>query len=375
MDPLDVLAIVTGIALVTLAAVDLFMTVMHYDGYGPASRRLYRAWWWTVRQVAERIGPARAARSLAIAGTSMLLATILMWIALAWIGFALIYLPSIERGFTHATSGGSPWMDAVYFSGVALSTVGFGDVVPITPGLRIIAAVESLAGFAILTVTISYLLGVYGVLRDQSLLAAMIDDQTEGSGDPLGLAVGLLDRDDPATKLDDLHRGILSHGEGLQLYPVVHYLRRTVHRRSAIFILRMVGEASAHLRWGLPPKHPVAGDPAVAGLIRAQSRLMDDMAVHFESRDHAQDARSSEHVASRERFDRVRTALATRDEGFDTADEERFVAWATFLAGLDRVVAHAAKELAMDADEIGLTRGADEADGPRPNAPGGDRRR
>jgi len=361
MDPLDLVAIVAGVALLSVATVDIFLTVMHYDGYGPASRRLYRAWWWTARQVVQRFGPGRAARPLAAAGTAMLLATILMWIALAWIGFALLYLPFIDDGFMHSAPGGSPWMDAVYFSGIALSTVGFGDVVPVTPGLRLLAAAESLAGFAILTVTISYLLGVYGVLRDQSLLGAMIDDQTEGTGDSVVLARGLLDRSDPATKLDELHRGILSHGEGLQLYPIVHYLRRTVPRRSAIFILRMVGEASAHLRWGLPPPHEVARDPAVAGLIRAQARLIDDMRVHFESPDDAQGANPGGGVAARERFDAIREALAPESEGFDARVDERFEAWAEFVGDLERVVAHAAAELAMEADEIGLPPDSDDA--------------
>lgn len=352
MELTHVLAVLVGIGLLAIASADIFLTVLHYDGYGPASRRLYRWSWAAGREIAERLPERQAGRFLALVGTFLLLATILMWVVLAWLGFALLYLPAMGGGFLHTTTPSHPLLDALYFSGVSLSTVGFGDLVPTQPFLRLASVVESLAGFMILTVSISYLLGVYGVLRNQSLLAAMLDDQAGGEADPLRLATALRRHDATATKLDDLHRSILSHNEGLQLYPLVYYIRRPVSRRSAIYVLRMVGEASADLRWALPAADPVTTSPALMGLVRSHRRLMSDLRQLFITDDPSERETMSE-PALKSRFSEARKALANgAEEGSE--DETNFEAWSAFVRELDGVVRSTVSQLAFSEDEVGL---------------------
>lgn len=61
------------------------------------------------------------------------------WLVAVWLRFALIYLPSIEA-FAYAPSvrfGERDLVDALYVSGVSLTTVGFGDVVAASDALRL----------------------------------------------------------------------------------------------------------------------------------------------------------------------------------------------------------------------------------------------
>nr|WP_281360133.1 potassium channel family protein [Isoptericola halotolerans] len=81
-------------------------------------------------------------------------------------------------------------VDALYLSLVSLTTVGYGDITPLTPWLRIAAPVEGLLGFALLTAAVSWVLQVYPALTRRRVrrmgsvledaldeLARVLDDQ------------------------------------------------------------------------------------------------------------------------------------------------------------------------------------------------------
>jgi hypothetical protein len=71
----------------------------------------------------------------------------------------------IPEELTHGTDGGAPrsghagW--ALYFSYVTLTTLGYGDVSPLTPPAQMLAALEAIAGQIYLAVLIARLVGVH----------------------------------------------------------------------------------------------------------------------------------------------------------------------------------------------------------------------
>lgn len=71
--------------------------------------------------------------------------------------FAFAYKVSIASGFG-ALEGNfeGSLADHLYFSYAAFTTVGFGDIVPTGP-LRLLAGMEALTGFVLITWTASYL--------------------------------------------------------------------------------------------------------------------------------------------------------------------------------------------------------------------------
>lgn len=341
-----------GLATLVIVTVDLFRTVLEYGGYGPVSRHFNRAVWSLARAAARRMPEAQRSQGLALAGPLVLVTTIGAWVVLTWIGFALVYIPFVPERFVYSVPMGPPVLDALYFSAVSLSTVGFGNIVAAHPALQLASALEALAGFTILTLTISYVLGVYGVLRTQSTIAALIDDRTDGSTEPVALATAVLTGSSPERELESLHRELVSQQEGIHRYPIVHYFRRRVDRRSTLYVLRMVGGAAASIRWGLSPTDSLTKSPILGGLLRAELRVIGDLRERLlggTSRPASTAAGSL-----RDRFDAASELRKLRAESMGAGqDEEAFRAFADYVSNVDDVTRRAARLLAFDEREIG----------------------
>lgn len=65
---------------------------------------------------------------------------------------------------THVLSG----FEALYFSYVTLTTVGFGDITPVTSAARMLAVLESLTGTIYLAVLVARLVSMYSVTTPSS---------------------------------------------------------------------------------------------------------------------------------------------------------------------------------------------------------------
>ena len=59
--------------------------------------------------------------------------------------------------------------EALYFSLVSLSTLGFGEVVPIDPFVRLLSPMQAVTGFALLTGGATWLLQLFPTLARQAL--------------------------------------------------------------------------------------------------------------------------------------------------------------------------------------------------------------
>lgn len=120
--------LVFGIALVALVAWDIMLTLFHPAARGPLSHAANRVTWRVARGVSLRL---LRGRGLNYAGPFAVVINLLAWVLGLWLGYALIYLPYIGS-FSYDPS--TPFvakgiLEALYFSGTAITTVGFGDVV------------------------------------------------------------------------------------------------------------------------------------------------------------------------------------------------------------------------------------------------------
>ena len=80
----------------------------------------------------------------------------------------------MPEGFLHATelgAVGTSLLDALSFSLVTLSTLGYGDVSPSHGLLRLAAPLEALLGLGLLTASVSWLLSIFPVLSRRRALA------------------------------------------------------------------------------------------------------------------------------------------------------------------------------------------------------------
>jgi hypothetical protein len=162
---MTVLSTICGIVLILIAMNDVFQTLLHASGTGRLTHLLFRIIWGISR---------RRPRRVAISGTLTVLITITVWIILITLGWALIYLPHIPEGFVYSGIDPAdylPFAEAIATSLVMLTTLGLGDVAPAEPILRIVSPLEALAGFALLTASVSWFTQLYPALARRRAFA------------------------------------------------------------------------------------------------------------------------------------------------------------------------------------------------------------
>jgi hypothetical protein len=173
-----------GALLVVVALRDIFHTLWHPRGFGSIGRILFALVWRVTRQWRTEL-----------AGPLGLLTVVLAWASMIVAGWTLVYLPHMPDGFHF---GGPPYpgdssdlVASVYLSLVAVATLGFGDIIPAYPALRLVVPLQALIGFVLFTAAISWVLQVYpalvrrrGLAKRLSLLAQNDTVDYVTSGDP-----------------------------------------------------------------------------------------------------------------------------------------------------------------------------------------------
>lgn len=216
---LEWLGTVVGLLLIAGFARDVFNTLLHPSGAGAIGPGMFRM----LRKLLGR--QQRVAAPLGI------VTTIATWAGGLMIGFALIYWPHLpERfvlaaGLDPAAQGG--FGDAVYVSGVALVTLGFGDIVAQASVLRLALVLEALIGFALLSASITWVLSIYPALVRSRALASTINAILETSGGDR-----LLGEDAPASVamvLHDLAGQIATVRVDLIQYPSSYFFQPPAH--------------------------------------------------------------------------------------------------------------------------------------------------
>ncbi|MEU9146049.1 potassium channel family protein [Streptomyces sp. NPDC048349] len=158
-----------GAALVLLMLRDVFHTLWHPTRHGGLSRLVMTVMW----RSSSFLNSRRTAAGLA--GPLAMVSVVALWALTVAVGWALIYWPHMPGAFLYAGDlrpgeHAGP-LDAMYVSLVTLATLGLGDIAPAEGWLRVLAPLEALVGFALLTATVSWILGVYPALARRRALA------------------------------------------------------------------------------------------------------------------------------------------------------------------------------------------------------------
>lgn len=231
-----------GVGFLAVVGVDIFLTVLHHwRGSGPVADRVAR-WMWVAAQALAPHVPARSRRGmLGLVGPLLIPVTLCLWAGMIILGFALLYLPWMPGGFSAgevpapATLG-----DALYFSGVSFFTLGYGDIVPVTRWMRVLGVVQAGAGFALVSLAISYFTAVYRSFSTQRTLAESLHAQTGNDG-AVGLLVRYLGHGANATEVvgvvAKLREGLAQVHSAYGDYPILLYF---LPERPTDTLLRMV---------------------------------------------------------------------------------------------------------------------------------------
>lgn len=228
-----VLCVAAGGAVLLLLVIDIFLTVFHAEGRGgPLNRRLNRVLWRALRRAGTTRGGEARPRVLGLGGSLQAVTTILVWGLLLILGFALIYYPYLPSFTSSPPAPGPGWVDALYYSGYAATTLGLGDIVATRPALRLLTILEALNGFAIFTVAVTYVLAVYRESGNMQALASEIDAYFGAGIDRVVEQA----RGDASAQIaaweERIAASLLQTLEAHWQYPVLHYFRPKEDHRS-----------------------------------------------------------------------------------------------------------------------------------------------
>jgi Ion channel len=248
-----------GVGLLLVIIYDVYATVLHSSArYGPIGERMDRGVWRAARNFAFTQTRTGRHKSLNLIGPLMLPLLLLTYIVLLVVAFALIYYPYLATDFTATqAAAGHGFDDALYFSGLSLTTVGYGDIVPRTGPMRFVAVFESAVGIISITLAITYLLTVYGALEHKRIAALSLYHQAGEGADAAGFIAhhyvegqfyGL--RGALSTSTRDLQALLESHVE----HPVIHYFHPAEVYKSLPRMLFILLESCSLIRTSLDPE-------------------------------------------------------------------------------------------------------------------------
>jgi hypothetical protein len=244
---------ISGVLLLLLVAADVYVTILDdRPRVGPLGDTLNRTAWRVGITVARRVSRTRRHRFLNLIGPLLLPSLIVGYLVFLTFGFALIYYPRLPALFRVSKDFGEPgFWDAIYFSGMTLTTAGFGDITPQTRAMRILAVGESASGVALISLAVTYLLTVYGALREKRAVALSFYHQAGEGANVAGFVAHhfVIDRfvgleGVLRTAARDLQALLESHIE----HPILHYFHTVEVYKSLPRVLFIALETCAVIR-------------------------------------------------------------------------------------------------------------------------------
>ncbi|HEX3470734.1 MAG TPA: potassium channel family protein [Silvibacterium sp.] len=167
-----------GIACIFYALLDAFQTVIsprRATGRFGITRLFYIVTWWPWSQLAERIShPRKRETALSFYGPLSLLLLIVVWATAILFGFALLFF-ALHSPLRDPMFTGENFRSDLYLSGTTLFTLGIGDLVPHTPGTRMLVVLESGMGLGFLAMGISYFPVLYGAFSRREVSISLLD--------------------------------------------------------------------------------------------------------------------------------------------------------------------------------------------------------
>lgn len=268
---------VLGALVLLLLVVDVFMTVFHAGGRaGPLNRVQNRAVWRAFRALGGRRGAV-----LALAGPAMVVATLAGWVAFMVVGFALVYSPWTGSFLVSPGRLRTPWLEALFYSGSTASTLGLGDMVADHEALRLLTMLQALGGFALVSVSVTYLLAVYRELIMLQALASNISGyfRANDPGSPWFAEPG--GGEAMARWTEGISASLLQTQQAHYQYPILHYFRPREHTRALAVQLGHLVRLRNRVRGLEDADRFVRGHPSFRAAAEAVEAYLDTVEQHF----------------------------------------------------------------------------------------------
>jgi hypothetical protein len=270
--------VILGVLVLSAGLIDVFLVVLNYDETGFLATRMCRWQWYCLRSVTRRL--SRRWRPFAlrqVTGFNILL-SVATWLGLVVVGFGFIYYGlMVGANLEYDGKGvGADLFSAMYLSAAQLSTVGTSQINPETNLLRALTIAETLCAPLLITLILTFLLGVYQVIRDLRTLSSNFSDAEHGMSDPLAnLGPYFPDSQGLDGHLGAINDSFWSYADGIRMHHVAYFFQSGRDQFSLPYVLYAFGETLGALRWGLPAGSSVSHQPLLARLISQFGRFVD----------------------------------------------------------------------------------------------------
>jgi hypothetical protein len=367
----NILMTALGVILLALVFYDIYATILRATKHpGPFSEIINRGSWWLASRLTRNLNRRLRHRILSSVGPLLMPFLIGFFILMLLTGFALIYAPRMATGFKISNEvHSSSILQAFYFSGVTLLTIGYGDILPITGTTRIAALIEGASGLGIISLSITYLLTVYGALERKRAVALKFYHQARQGADISGYISSHFARGRFHSLTESLREATHVLQELLESHiehPVIHYFHPVeIYKglpRALFVVLETVAILNAHLdekeyvEAGDHPDVLIAGDNA--------RHVLFELVTSLKLETHATDPFESEAetlLRQQKCFNRALKHLQNTKIKTRSDIEEAFLEYSTDRATWERQLYHFADFLGYDWDEVTGDRNLEDA--------------
>lgn len=280
---MSVLSVFLGIAVLLALLGDVFFTVFRPHGRGGWLNQVQnRSVWALFRATGCRADGTARDGWLSLAGPILVVLTLVVWVALLVAGFALIYYPWSPAFLVSPGHLRAPWAETLYYSGYTAATLGFGDVVADHEALRLLAPLQAFLGFAMLSISVTYISSLYRNLLDMRALAANVGGYFSDGTEPTLRTAATAQTRGFAQWADGITTSVLQTIQAHMQYPILHYFRPTSAQDSLPLQLRHLLAVRRRVRTEEPAEATAfASDLAVRSLAGSVERYLEMVDRYF----------------------------------------------------------------------------------------------
>ena len=314
-----------GTLLMALVLADVFLTVLYSRaGTGVISDRLARLIWLTLRGLASLASDRSTGQLLSFCGPAIVVALLLSWSILLALGAALIVHPLLGTSITNSNqASATDFVTALYVAGSSLSIVGGSNYAPQSAVAKLLFLLNSVIGTSVISLTITYLMQVYGALRSRNSLCLKIHAFSNETGDAAELLAHLFANNQLSAgynNLSELAAEFTDAKEAHHFYPILFYFRFPEPYYSVSRSWLVALDAVSLIRSALPEQADwLKQSGAVTQLSAAALLLVTTLNDVFLQGKASAEARDGDHRLWRIRFESARQRL--QEAGIDVSHD------------------------------------------------------
>jgi hypothetical protein len=252
---MEIVYLVTGVVLLIAALVDVLWTTLWPDGgSGPLSGLLTTLVWRLMRLIGRFWD-----RALSLAGPFVLAATLIMWIAMLWAGWVLLFAADSDSLIPKAGTDVS-WSGRIYFVAYSMFTMGNGDFSPAEGWAQLATSLTTATGMVIVTASVTYLLSVIPAVAQKRAFAASVTALGDRPADVVASAWNGRDFHALDLRLSTLASDLGVLADKHKAFPVLHYYHAADRSDASAIAVALLDEALTVIEHGVAAQgcNPVA---------------------------------------------------------------------------------------------------------------------